>query len=465
MKKLAVIVPYRNRPEHLELFKRRITRHLDRFKDIPYELIIVNQDDGKMFNRGMLLNIGFKYAEKMICDYVVFHDVDMIPLHVDYSYSDIPLHLATGFKDVVDSDRYFDTYFGGVTMFNMESFRKVNGFSNRYWGWGYEDDDLLLRCKKFEVPLQDLKIKNKIGSGKMVKFNGVNSYVRGKNTINLHHDTTIFVSFYPDNITCNTSKENDIYTTFSIPGYDFSISYNSFARYNFTTFDEEKNVLYVSSKIKTNYKTNICITLDFYNKEISLFQDGQFIGKTATFKKLYPYSAEPYFYLGAGNPERHFDPHYFKGYIDAFMVFSEILSPEEIMSLSNYEFGKYVFPKSLELHYDAKVISGYRLIDLSGKDNDGELVNCEISVEEIDEYKTIQIPTRRESEFILLPHEENGFENNRWKTQATRWNQLRYYNEITSHERFIGSEGLRRLEFIEYGKEKVKNVMQVNVGI
>ena len=48
----------------------------------------------------MLLNIGFKIAESYECDYVIFHDVDMIPLIVDYSYSDIPLHLATDFKPI-----------------------------------------------------------------------------------------------------------------------------------------------------------------------------------------------------------------------------------------------------------------------------------------------------------------------------------------------------------------------------
>lgn len=31
---------------------------------------------------------------------------------------------------------------GGVVTINPEHYRKVNGYSNLYWGWGGEDDDL-----------------------------------------------------------------------------------------------------------------------------------------------------------------------------------------------------------------------------------------------------------------------------------------------------------------------------------
>ena len=30
-------------------------------------------------------------------------------------------------------------------MINSNIFKKVNGFSNNYWGWGLEDDDLTKR--------------------------------------------------------------------------------------------------------------------------------------------------------------------------------------------------------------------------------------------------------------------------------------------------------------------------------
>jgi predicted glycosyltransferase involved in capsule biosynthesis len=174
-KKLGIIVPYRNREKHLKIFKEKIVKYLNARK-IPYELIIVNQDNAKLFNRGMLLNIGFKIAEKLNCDYVVFHDVDMIPERVDYTYSDIPLHLATNFKTTGDENKneLFEEYFGGVTMFTMDDFRKIDGYSNKYWGWGYEDTDLLHRCRKNDIELDIWKIKNTGSNGPALKFNGIN---------------------------------------------------------------------------------------------------------------------------------------------------------------------------------------------------------------------------------------------------------------------------------------------------
>ena len=69
--KLGVIIPYRNRLEHLSRFLTCIKTYLN-LRKINYEIIVINQDNGKQFNRGMLLNIGFTEAVKLECDYVVF---------------------------------------------------------------------------------------------------------------------------------------------------------------------------------------------------------------------------------------------------------------------------------------------------------------------------------------------------------------------------------------------------------
>ena len=122
----------------------------DYIKDIDYEIFIIEQSDDKPFNRGKLLNAGYKYALDKGCDYFVFHDVDMLPEDVDYSYSDKPLHLATHLQEHDYETTFFD-YFGGVTMFTKEDFKTINGFSNEYWGWGFEDDDLLMRLTESNV--------------------------------------------------------------------------------------------------------------------------------------------------------------------------------------------------------------------------------------------------------------------------------------------------------------------------
>jgi predicted glycosyltransferase involved in capsule biosynthesis len=147
-KKLSIIVPYRNRYEHLKKFIREIPKALN---NINFDITIVEQSDEKLFNRGKLLNVGFDY-KRNVSDYFCFHDVDMIPLKADYSYSEKPYHMVTNainqFKDGT-----YPGYYGGVNLFNKNDFIKINGYSNDYWGWGGEDDDLLKRVRSIGYDL------------------------------------------------------------------------------------------------------------------------------------------------------------------------------------------------------------------------------------------------------------------------------------------------------------------------
>ena len=88
--KLGVIVPYRDREDQLKDFVPYMEAYLE---NIDHTIIIVEQCDDNDFNRGKLLNIGYSAAVRQGCDYVVFHDIDLLPVRVDYSYADRPTHL------------------------------------------------------------------------------------------------------------------------------------------------------------------------------------------------------------------------------------------------------------------------------------------------------------------------------------------------------------------------------------
>ena len=50
----------------------------------------------------------------------------------------------------VDKWKYrlqYREYFGGVTAMRTDLFKQINGFSNLFYGWGGEDDDLFNRIK------------------------------------------------------------------------------------------------------------------------------------------------------------------------------------------------------------------------------------------------------------------------------------------------------------------------------
>lgn len=52
--------------------------------------------------------------------------------------------------------------FGGVSMFTEEQFIAVNGFSNIYWGWGAEDDDIYMRTRRKGIVLTELSYYNRL---------------------------------------------------------------------------------------------------------------------------------------------------------------------------------------------------------------------------------------------------------------------------------------------------------------
>ncbi|XP_058837249.1 beta-1,4-N-acetylgalactosaminyltransferase bre-4 [Topomyia yanbarensis] len=146
--RVAVIVPYRDREQHLPVFLKNIHPFLMK-QQVEYGIYIVEQSAGSSFNRASLMNIGFVEAMKQKnWDCMVFHDVDLLPLDDRnlYTCPDQPRHMSVA-VDTFGFKLPYSTIFGGVSAMTVKQFRTVNGFSNSFWGWGGEDDDMSNRLK------------------------------------------------------------------------------------------------------------------------------------------------------------------------------------------------------------------------------------------------------------------------------------------------------------------------------
>jgi len=453
--KLGIIIPYRDRANQLFEFKKEIGKHID----FDYEIIVVEQLGDQDFNRGKLLNIGFVRAEELGCDYVVFHDVDMLPVDVDYSYVDKPIHLITDL-DLPEgiSRTLFDEYFGGVTLFPSNIFKQINGYSNEYWGWGFEDDDLLLRCQENHIQLDRKKVLQKGREGVGFKFNGKNSFVKCPNIINSYRNFTIFCSFVVDKLTIQEYEITDEMSVFSIPGFDTALNYNSFRDFNFQFWKKDLSSISIPSDKLPEGAYNVVITIDNmasnskdeygkYVPDIKMYINGEYVNHNF-FDKLLPLQEQDFLYLGVGNPERDAKQNWFNGVISSFAIYNEVLDDtvcKQISANVNNSLYKFKDSEFLRMYYDMKFVDENRLIDLSGNGNDGYASNIEPEITQYTTETYIPIPSRKAGKFKVLPHSENGYKDGYWVSWNSRKNQINYYTKFYNDRSKYTEDGLSTL--------------------
>lgn len=166
---IAIIVPYRDNP--IQNRAKQLKEFIDYYHNyLPnLDIYIVEQSEGKKFNRGILLNIGFQiasqtYGHKNYKQYI-FHDVDLLSpkeLKKVYSHHELdPIHIASLWKEKYT----FSTFLGGIISFSKEVYEAINGFPNCFFGWGGEDDAMYNRLAKVDIPVwkltssKDIQIK------------------------------------------------------------------------------------------------------------------------------------------------------------------------------------------------------------------------------------------------------------------------------------------------------------------
>lgn len=146
---VAIVIPYRDRQTNLNSFLAHMHPFLQ-FQKLDYRIVIVEQSHQRPFNRAKLFNVGFAEAEKISSfQCYVFTDVDLIPenVHNIYGCTRLPRHLSAHI-DIFSYKIPYDLIFGGAVAILKSQFEAANGFSNKFYGWGGEDDDFYNRVTK-----------------------------------------------------------------------------------------------------------------------------------------------------------------------------------------------------------------------------------------------------------------------------------------------------------------------------
>ena len=430
-------------------------------KDMDYEILIIEQSDDKPFNRGKLLNAGYKYAVDMGCDYFVFHDIDMLPEDVDYSYSDKPLHLATHLQEHDYETTFFD-YFGGVTMFTKEDFKTINGFSNEYWGWGFEDDDLLIRCIESDLELDTThNSKKDIQEFEAFEFKGEDSYIKIKNKEQksnlLEDDFSISVLVKPSNIKIDENDEYDEYPILSIPGYNIGLFYNSFRRFFCQIYDLDKTPYSITTDILGEQWVHLTMVYSDGNN-LSLYVNDTLIETIKMNKSILELNSNEIF-VGAANGEKT-NKDFFYGMIASVEIYDIALDKEEIIEITKNplkpklrNFGKFKSSEFLYTQLLGELSNSKTSVDLSNQ-NEVSLKNIFLSKINQSFNTFLPIPCKRESRFKSLNHKSNSSIENTWIHKETRKNQIRYYNDVREDFSKIKEDGLNSLEYLY--KEEIK---------
>lgn len=152
---LAVVVPFRKAFDELQSFLPHMESFLKN-KSIEHTIYIINQADNLRFNRASLINAAWHEIRKeRKADYLVMHDVDLLPLNADLPYGhpttdNVAVHIAS---PKYHPRYHYKKFIGGILLMTMRAYQTVDGMSNRFWGWGQEDDELFLRLREKNIQI------------------------------------------------------------------------------------------------------------------------------------------------------------------------------------------------------------------------------------------------------------------------------------------------------------------------
>lgn len=422
--KLAIIVPYRDRQDHLDVFVPHMHEFL-KDKGIDYTIFIAEQTDERPFNYGKLCNVVTKEIGEEYT-YFAFHDIDMLPMNdeCDYGYPDSPTHLATN-VEAHNNELPYPQYFGGVVLISREDFENANGYSNEYWGYGFEDLDLLYRLQRSGAYLEKFYDLNNVYSNydeldvlpyriENVKLSS-NNKIQKINYNTFDKETKIYGSLNPltkklvkDSFSISfwfkdDSERKDFKNLFSFEGCDTGLFLSKGNEIIGQIWDNKEKHYEVISSYARNRWNHCVLTFDNKNKNLKVYLNNK--EKSIELNK----SFEIYDY------ENHcikISDETSEIKISEILVYNEVLNSESVSLL--YLNGniiddiknKFGFTPSMKLNYNS-IYKNNMLLDGGLNHNHLKIYGNLNSKNENISPNEIYLPVRLDGQYNSLVHSED----------------------------------------------------------
>ena len=474
MKKLAICVPHYNRREHLSKF----VPHMDKFfknKDIEYKIFVANQvypDSVSGFNRGMSKNVAFDLARQEGYDYFCFHDIDMLPEDdsCDYSYPNNVEHLAVHVKQF-DYGLKYQEYFGGCILFTKEHYEQINGYSNGYWNWGMEDDDILHRVKQKGLAQETFMTHNSDRERNFIRLNGLTDYIKINPTDSIRELTSESFTFavmvraedrfdIPKYLIGDVENRKFIHQyILGRPSFQMGLGWDNSDAYSFGLFNQKNNHSYMWIKRPPDVWTHLMVTIDVELNQIRFYLNGEESDSRFGHGSQSPlpfesplkkYGGNPY-YIGVGDPRQE-DEIFFAGDIGQVVMWDKSLNSDEIQA---YYTTDYPTPISPKLFYDFSRVENDIVFDNSGFDNHGVVKGGYVESEPIESIRNTTLPFRnRPGRFFSQEHKRNDMVGGKWVHQKdTSINERRFVEEVQGGIINTDEDGLSDLNYSVTNRE------------
>jgi hypothetical protein len=455
--KLGICIPYRNREEHLDRLVPHLSKHLTE-QGIEHKFYVAHQVDDKLFNRGAMKNIAAKHAFEDGCDYIAWHDVDMLTEpNGDYSYPETtPIHIATKLSKY-NYGLGYDQYFGGVVLFTKEQVEKTNGYSNDYWDWGQEDDDLFWRCY-FEGYTTGRVIKT-IKDKKIANFNGNTSLItiptNREISSSLHNDHTITITFKAEQqedkvpiwLVGDTQKKFMEYPLLRKDGsWTWGLSFNNSRAVTMVLFDRNNNHHYNWAKRFEGMWTQVTLSYNSEQKTAYFYINDELISQMDGIKQNIPFPIR--------NDLRTHDA------VKPFLVgYCSHLNSRYKGKISDIKIYNRFFNNISEMETNTNDLVLDYMFD------GGNEIDIDYTTEDIEIVENI-IPFRREGSFYCLPHIDEGYVGGGWvKGETTARNEKRFVTEMQQGKINYKKDGINSLEYKIKGLSCDELVTMINVEL